>query len=132
LKRWYPLLGSPNHKGLPYDHDVPSSDEAARAAQNESIFRELNDHLEATSAGAPWVERGFVCECADMSCTEVIAVPLEEYQAVRSEAERFIVAPKTAHVDEKVERVVGRMDGYWVVEKLGVAGDVSEDLAPGE
>ena len=29
-----------------------------------------------------------------------------------------------------VERVVRREDRYWVVEKIGVAGEVSEDLDP--
>lgn len=111
---------------------MPSHKEAARAAQNESIFRELNDHLGATSVGSPSDERGFVCECADMSCTEVLVVPLGEYEAVRTDAARFIVAPDEAHVDSKVEKVVEQMDGYWVVEKIGIAGDIAEELDKGE
>jgi hypothetical protein len=111
---------------------MASPNEAARAARNESIFRELNEYLGATSVGSPSDERGFVCECANMSCTEVLAVPLGEYEAVRSDGARFIVAPKATHVDEAVERVVERFDGYWVVEKVGIAGDVAEDLDPRE
>ena len=54
------------------------------------------------------------------------------YEAVRSNAQRFIVAPADAHVDLTVEKVVEQTDGYWVVEKLGVAGEVAEDLDPRE
>lgn len=111
---------------------MPSPHTAASAARNESIFRELNEHLGAAVEGAPSEERGFVCECADMSCTEVLAVQIPAYEAVRRDPQRFIVAPDDAHVDLTVEKVVERTDGYWVVEKVGVAGDVAADLDPRE
>lgn len=107
---------------------MPSAAEAARAARNESVFRELNEQLGAVATGDPAIPRGFVCECADIACTEVLAVTLDEYERVRKESERFIVAPDVRHVDGSIERVVERRSGYWIVEKTGVAGDVAEQL----
>ncbi len=106
----------------------PSS--AARAARNESVFRELNEQLEATTAGSPSDIRGFVCECADISCTSVLAVPLGEYERVRRHPRRFIVAPAAGHIVPTVEQVVERHAEYWVVEKLGESGDIAEELDP--
>ena len=107
---------------------MASGPEEVRAARNESIFRELNNHLEASSTAAVGERIGFVCECADISCTEMLTVPLEEYELVRTHAQRFIVAPTDEHVNPELERVVDRLDGYWVVEKIGLAGDVAEAL----
>ena len=49
---------------------------------------------------------------------------------VRAEPTHFLIAPSVEHVAPAVERVVRREDRYWVVEKIGVAGEVSEDLDP--
>lgn len=111
---------------------VTTSRSASRAARNESVFRELNEQLDASSSsGAPSDVRGLVCECADISCTTVLAIPLGEYSSVRAQPRRFIVAPDAGHVDVTVEVVVDRRPSYWVVEKCGPAGDVAEQLDSG-
>src|SRR5207247_9532368 len=60
----------------------PTVDRQERLALNESLFRETNERLAATSA-----EWGFVtgvldllCECADVDCTERIDVGPREYE----------------------------------------------------
>ena len=122
------MVGAKLPTVVTYNFVVPTASAAARAARNESVFRELNEQLEAASTGDPMVARGFVCECADISCTEVLALSLEEYAAVRKDSQRFIVAPEDSHVTPTIERVVERRDAYWVVEKLGVAGEVADQL----
>ena len=107
---------------------MPTSRAAARAARNESVFRELNEQLEAASSGAPSEVKGFVCECADIACTAVVAVALGAYERIRENSTRFIVAPDAAHVDLSVEKVVERQPDYWVVEKVGLAGDIADEL----
>ena len=107
---------------------MPDSSTAARAARNESVFRELNEQLEAAAPGGPSDVKGFVCECADMSCTAVLAVPLGEYESIRANPQRFVVAPEEIHVDLTVERIVERRPAYWVVEKIGLAGEIAEEL----
>ena len=46
---------------------------------------------------------------------------------VRAEPNRFAVAPH--HVADDVEAVVEKHSRFWLVEKLGEAGEVAEELA---
>lgn len=107
---------------------MPSRRSAAQAARNEDIFRQLNEHLEAASTSEGGDVKGFVCECSDISCTEVLAVPLEAYERVRRVSTRFIVGPSDEHVDPGIEQVVERTAGFWVVEKIGLAGAIADAL----
>jgi hypothetical protein len=94
---------------------------------NESLFRSLNERLEERAVDrdrGPEETFELVCECAREECTVRIPVVIAAYEAVRSDATRFIVV--TGHADESVERVVGSRDGYEIVEKLGEAALVAE------
>lgn len=96
-----------------------------RRGMNESLFRSLNERLEARAMDrGPEETFEMVCECAREECTVRIPVLIGEYEAVRSDATKFIVV--TGHADESVERVVDSGDGYEVVEKLGEAALVAE------
>ena len=104
-----------------------------RVARNQSRFRETNERIEPSNAAHNWVDPPFadwVCECAREDCSIAVRLTIAEYESVRSEPTRFLVAPSGEHVLPEVEQVVERTDRYWLVEKLGVAGDVSEDLDP--
>ena len=46
---------------------------------------------------------------------------------VRAEPNRFAVAP--GHVAEKFEAVIREFPRFWVVEKLGRAGEIAEQLS---
>ena len=63
-----------------------------------------------------------------LECAEAVAMTFEEYQAVRADATHFLIAPTSDHVEPDFERIVARFDRYWVVEKVGEAGDVAERL----
>jgi hypothetical protein len=105
----------------------------ARAARNESLFREINERIEPSNAAHLWVDPPYadwVCECAREECAVPVQLTVQEYEAVRAEPARFLVAPSEEHVSPDVEHVVTRDDRYWVVEKRGTAGDVSEALDP--
>jgi hypothetical protein len=92
---------------------------------NESLFRSLNERLEERALHrGPDETFEMVCECALEECTLRIPVLIAEYEAVRSEPTKFIVA--VGHADESVERVVDSSDGFEVVEKLGEAALVAE------
>jgi len=69
-----------------------------------------------------------VCECTDPACREPVTLLPGEYEAVRADGARFIVAP--GHDSPPIERVVEQADRYWVVEKLGKAADEAERLDP--
>jgi hypothetical protein len=103
-----------------------------RAAINENTFREINEQLVATVAldGGDGELHDVVCECARVDCTELVTLTVEEYDAVRAEGERFVVAPSDEHVTPGMERVVMASERYWVLEKVGLAGDVAAELDP--
>ena len=108
------------------------TDRAARAAQNESLFREVNERVkelnttfDALARHAEWI-----CECGNTDCLEPVQMTHEEYESVRARGtDCFLVKPGDAHVVPEVERIVERHERYWVVQKLGIAAVVADDQA---
>jgi hypothetical protein len=108
--------------------EVQQTDDAARLGKNEVILRDLNERLKAHDSSRRFSE--WVCECADMSCLKPVELSIAEYEMVRAEPTRFVVAPGDEHVTRDIEHVVHREERYWIVEKIGVAAEVSEKLDP--
>jgi hypothetical protein len=107
-------------------------DRQVRAAQNQALFREVNERIESLNE-RPAAEASidqFVCECADETCSDAVAVTLAEYEAVRGDGSRFIVAPAEAHYVAGVERLVEKHERFWVVEKFEDGGRVAARLNP--
>jgi len=116
---------------------VTSKERETRAAENEDLFRRLNErlHVLATVASssvlaADTPER-FLCECSQTSCSRVLELTPSEYRAVRETNRRFVVFPEATHTDPTLETVVERHQGFWIVEKNGEAGEEAESLAEG-
>lgn len=100
---------------------------AKRAAENEDLFRRVNERVAELSSSLETLT--LVCECADTSCSERLAeVPPEEYQEVRAHGDRFFVA--TGHERPDIETVVDERRGYVVVEKQGEAGEAARRTDP--
>ena len=102
-----------------------------RAAQNETLFRSVNEEIEKLGQ----VERkagrftAFVCECSDGKCAQQVQLTLPEYEEVRTESRWFAVAP--GHVTEQIEHVVRTSDRYVIVEKdTPVATKIAEISDP--
>ncbi len=89
-----------------------------RIASNEVSARDLNERFGI---------RRFVCECGDPGCTDVLGLPLEIYQAVRSDPRRFLIAP--GHDKPAVEDVVVRHQGWFVVRKHDEVAHVVDPAA---
>jgi hypothetical protein len=104
-------------------------DRARRIGENEALFREANERVNAhLRPHAFWrAVSDWICECPDVSCTERITMSPEEYEELRSDPTHFAVAPDMKHVQPEVESVVERHEQYWVVEKKGEAAEVAED-----
>lgn len=106
---------------------------AERVARNQSLFREQNEwiapsnsmHRAVSPLYADWI-----CECATEACSVLVQLTVAEYETVRSDPTHFLVAPNEAHVAAGVESVVRRNERYWIVEKVGRAGEVSEKFDP--
>jgi hypothetical protein len=104
---------------------------AIRVARNQALFRSVNEQIEATNARFTTLlgdRVDFVCECADDSCMERIALTLDQYEELRRVPTHFVVKP--SHVYRQFERVVEEIDGFVVVEKFGEAGKQALRLDP--
>ena len=101
-----------------------------RAARNEALFREVNEHVRSLSdqfsSGSESI--ALVCECSRDDCVERLHVAVAVYEDVRAHARRFIIAP--GQDDGDFERVVERSSGYLVVEKEGAAGRIAQHTDP--
>jgi hypothetical protein len=105
-------------------------EDAVRAAKNEVVLRDLNERLKAYPASLNQSVSEWVCECADMTCMKPVELSIEEYEMVRAEPTRFVVAPGAEHVNPEIERVVRREPRYWMVEKIGLGAEISENFDP--
>ena len=72
---------------------------ALRAARNQSLFREVNERIEALNEEfARILPMGdWICECADDACFETMSFTIDEYEAIRSNPARFPVVPATSY-----------------------------------
>ena len=99
-----------------------------RLAQNEAFFRSVNERIRDVGArhGSDPHDYQFLCECSDPTCLERVTLSLDEYEAVRAEATRFVLAE--GHTDAEIERVVETTSDHVVVEKFGIAAEVAQAL----
>lgn len=104
---------------------------AERVARNDSIIREANEGiLEAAREHGMVDFLPVVCECADPMCTTLIQLAYDDYQHVRARGNRFLNAPGHHVAAQGWARVVEHHEGYVVVEKIGRAGELAEELDP--
>jgi hypothetical protein len=105
---------------------------AARAARNQALYREVNERVEAINAAFDGLLPlgDWICECANESCTGRLSLTHEEYETLRTNGTRFAVLADDEHVFPDVERVVERYERYWIVEKMGVAAEVTAKVDP--
>ena len=107
-------------------------DREERAATNHALFREVNERVKELNEGASLVIPlgEWICECANDTCVERITLSANEYEAVRRDQARFLVAPNNEHVWPEVEQVIERNDHYWIVAKIGHATTTTAPLDP--
>jgi hypothetical protein len=102
-----------------------------RLAKNETLFREVNERIEA-AVGRSDRDDGhvydFLCECSNADCTLLLPLTIGEYEAVRSNPSQFIVAP--GHELPEIENVEARNARYQVVMKQGEAAEYVTERDP--
>jgi hypothetical protein len=101
-----------------------------RLAQNEALFREVNEKVEAIAAAHGDDDHlyEFYCECSNADCTLQVPATLAAYEGVRAHPRRFLVAPE--HWLPEIETVEATTENWWVIEKHGDAGRLVEHLDP--
>lgn len=95
-------------------------------AQSEATFRHANDRLRETYSafGAEEHLVPFICECADMRCTRVMMLTLDEFEEARAHPGGLLLLP--GHELLELERVVDERERFQLVEKtdwMAGAGD---------
>jgi hypothetical protein len=100
-----------------------------RAARNEAIFREVNENIaDLEERFGPPEEPVFLCECANVACSERMAVNPTTYRRVRKQPRPFLVRP--GHEVPQIERVVEHHRDFLIVEKTSTAAEVAEQTQP--
>ena len=101
-----------------------------RLAQNEAVFRSVNERIEQVSsaAGADRHLYEFICECSNADCNLLLPMTVSEYEEVRKNPRLFIVAP--GHELPEIETVVLRRGPYQIVTKRGEAADYVTEHDP--
>lgn len=84
-----------------------------RAAQAEVNGRRVNEAIER--GGNDSNSAVFVCECGYLGCNTTVELSISEYEAVRTDFDRFLVVP--GHEIDEVDRVVERHSDHLVVVK---------------
>jgi hypothetical protein len=107
------------------------TDSAQRKAENEARFRAANEKQEGAAEG---ILHGadhlvpFLCECADLSCTNVVQLRLSEYESVRATPTDGLAAK--GHEDSTIEDVVLTTERFTQTRKRGAAGEAFARLDP--
>lgn len=103
-----------------------------RIAQNENAFRELNESIENSVHRRRSDEDlgGFVCECGDDDCEDIVRLQLAAYEEIRRDSRLFFVVP--GHEIPEAEDVVRKGDGYFVVRKHVDVADITDEGDPRE
>jgi hypothetical protein len=101
-----------------------------RQARNEALFREVNEQIaKLGEAAQDWSPDGvveFLCECgAEGGCGERLRMPLDVYERVRAQDDRFAVLP--GHETPDLEYAVEWTDDYVIVDKVAMVEWVVED-----
>ena len=110
-----------------------SRDREVLAAQNQSLFREINERI--AEVAAPHIAfrdddhtYEFLCECSNVGCDLRMRLTLSMYEEIRQDPTQFVVA--LGHELPEIEIVVTRTDEYQVVRKQGDAAELAEEKDP--
>jgi len=102
---------------------------AQRVAENDAMFRRANERIARhvlCVGGAKLFP--FVCECADINCAQAVLLTIDEYEHVRADATHFVCAPGHEKAAGQWAHVVASRRSYNVVEKVGKAAEIAEEL----
>jgi hypothetical protein len=101
-----------------------------RLAQNETLFRSVNERIEEAAEGLGDHEHEFefFCECSNTDCNLLLPMTVPQYEKVRADPTQFIVA--LGHELPEIEVVVARERNFQVVSKRGDAADFVSEHDP--
>lgn len=105
------------------------TESARRMGRNEALFRAANEAIQRGAwPGEEDRRLRFRCECVRLDCNTTVELTPAEYERVRADGRRFVVAD--GHERPEIETVVAGADGHLVVQKRGAAGLEAEASDP--
>ena len=88
-------------------------------AINQTIFRAMNEWSEegndARLGVGPRVDT-YLCECSDRRCTDPLRLTRLEYESIRAEPLRFVIALN--HENPEIDRLVEENERFATVDKF--------------
>lgn len=114
-----------SHSNSSPNEPSPAAPWKQRAVSAEINGRRVNEAIERGSGHSETAV--FVCECGYVDCSTTIALPIDEYEAVRTDFDRFLLAP--GHEIAEVDAVVERYPSYLVVVKVGPEAKARSEAA---
>ena len=109
----------------------PDTERLRRIADNEALFRSVNERVEEINDTFAPITDSFniVCECGHMECIDRIPVEPQTYEHVRADSALFFVVP--GHELPEAEDVVDRASTYAIVRKHpGIPQAIAEQQDP--
>lgn len=98
-------------------------------ARNETVFRDLNEWTIEEDQGGSAESRIILCECGDRRCTEPVRLTRAEYETIRNEPLRFLLALN--HENPDTDTVLTENRRFATVEKIyGEAARIARATDP--
>jgi len=97
-------------------------------AANQTVFRRSNERLSLQRKDVSAGPRGYVCECGDDSCSDLVSLAPGEYEHIRSSSTWFLIARDHEILASGAERIVETHELYQIAEKSGRAGALAEAM----
>jgi hypothetical protein len=101
-----------------------------KEAKSQALFREVNErieHLAENSVG--FGPDSFICECGNPECMQLISLTRAEYESIRGQANRFVIA--LDHENPVTETIVEQNERFAVVESYaGEASQIARETDP--
>lgn len=99
-------------------------------AETEAMFREVNEAIEdvARTHGDDHHVYGFLCECGDPNCVDMIDMSMRNYERLRQNGSRFAIVE--GHDTPSIETIVAKNVDFSTVEMFGEASDLAEACNP--
>jgi hypothetical protein len=88
-------------------------DREARAAKNESRFREINERIERANEGFDFAFTvdTWICECTNEACAVRLQLSVEEYEDIRSDGTCFLVG-KPPNLIQQTANTINRLGNH--------------------
>lgn len=88
-----------------------------RKLRNQALFREVNQRIAELSEKLDDLDQGeqpgFVCECSELGCAELVGAPLDVYDRARDDPTLFLVLK--GHEDLSHDAILEDLGAYLIV-----------------